>query len=313
MRRSHSGFTLVELLVVIAIIGLLIALLLPAVNMAREKGRQTQCQNNQKQLGMAILEYDTAQRQLPGVLNVTASSASTTTPGNVPYTWVEAILPNIEHADIFNQIRTCSGTSAGTLTLSQALSPVRVNVAICPDDPFLVDPTSANAQNLLSYGVADQFFVDYTTVVHSPQFGFKLPPTDRNGQSVAPAVVSDLKTRPSIHPPYGQTMTTSEVVMLGERTYSDSSPYKSPPLPSPYPGRAGKWTDVSANAWYSLSYPWPASGGVPVPCPISQSVMCSTHAASGKNYGTVVVVTYFDGHGAIVPSDTLFPYANYTQ
>lgn len=61
----RKAFTLVELLVLIAVIAILVALLIPAVQVAREAARQTQCSNNKKQVALAVLQYATAYDQLP--------------------------------------------------------------------------------------------------------------------------------------------------------------------------------------------------------------------------------------------------------
>ena len=83
--RRQRGFTLVELLVVIAIIGILVALLLPAVQAAREAARRMQCGNNLKQLGLAMHNYESAHGKLPFGWN---------THGTL---WSAMILPFIEH------------------------------------------------------------------------------------------------------------------------------------------------------------------------------------------------------------------------
>ena len=64
-RMARRGFTLVELLVVIAIIGVLVALLLPAVQAAREAARRAQCQSHLKNIALAILNYESANKKLP--------------------------------------------------------------------------------------------------------------------------------------------------------------------------------------------------------------------------------------------------------
>ncbi|HEX3599884.1 MAG TPA: DUF1559 domain-containing protein, partial [Lacipirellulaceae bacterium] len=64
-KQKPQAFTLVELLVVIAIIGILVALLLPAIQAAREAARRAQCQNNMKNVALAVLNYESARKTLP--------------------------------------------------------------------------------------------------------------------------------------------------------------------------------------------------------------------------------------------------------
>jgi prepilin-type N-terminal cleavage/methylation domain-containing protein len=94
LMRSARGFTLIELLVVIAIIAILIALLLPAVQQAREAARRTQCRNNLKQIGLALHNYLDTHNSFP-VGNH----------GNYLGNWRLSILPQIDQANVFNNVR----------------------------------------------------------------------------------------------------------------------------------------------------------------------------------------------------------------
>lgn len=93
MKKKRNAFTLVELLVVIAIIGILVALLLPAVQSAREAARRTQCINKLKQLSLACLNYETSHKTLP-MGAVSSNNVS----------WNVLLLPYIEENAIYDQV-----------------------------------------------------------------------------------------------------------------------------------------------------------------------------------------------------------------
>jgi prepilin-type N-terminal cleavage/methylation domain-containing protein/prepilin-type processing-associated H-X9-DG protein len=99
--RRSPGFTLVELLVVIAIIGILVALLLPAIQAAREAARRSQCQNNLKQIGLAILNHESSTQSLPPGCFLGEGSA-----------WSAFILPYLEEGNAFDWL-TIGETDAG--------------------------------------------------------------------------------------------------------------------------------------------------------------------------------------------------------
>jgi len=99
--RQPKAFTLIELLVVIAIIGVLVALLLPAVQAAREAARRTQCRNNLKQIGLAMHNYiDTFKTFPPGYI-AGSSDIAVTTPG---WGWAAMILPQLEQTALFEKL-----------------------------------------------------------------------------------------------------------------------------------------------------------------------------------------------------------------
>jgi prepilin-type N-terminal cleavage/methylation domain-containing protein len=105
IRSSKRGFSLVELLVVIALIAILIALLLPAVQQAREAARRTQCQNNLKQLGLAIHNYhDTHNCYPPGFMGDPDDFCSTLNPARTGWGWGTFILPYVDQQNLYNEL-----------------------------------------------------------------------------------------------------------------------------------------------------------------------------------------------------------------
>ena len=126
-KSAQSAFTLVELLVVIAIIGILIGLLLPAVQAVRESARRSTCQNQLRQIGLALLNYESAQMAFPP--GQTWIVPKTVNEDRVGYSWFTQILPQLEAANVYNNfdLEQQSDAAANHLAISE-----RIPFAICP-------------------------------------------------------------------------------------------------------------------------------------------------------------------------------------
>lgn len=180
-RSGNRGFTLIELLVVIAIIGVLVALLLPAVQQAREAARRTQCKNNLKQIGLAFHNYHDTHNIFPAsIYLVGAKGGPMNNPGqgyyNLPtgtpecdtmHSWTEMLLPFLDQAPLYNTINFSLPMGFGdangapmttplrTYTLAQnfaAISSANIPSFICPSSP-----RSNNTRPYLNDFYADSF------------------------------------------------------------------------------------------------------------------------------------------------------------
>jgi prepilin-type N-terminal cleavage/methylation domain-containing protein/prepilin-type processing-associated H-X9-DG protein len=129
--RRTFGFTLVELLVVIAIIGVLVSLLLPAVQAAREAARRTSCLNNTVQLGVAVHNYEFSTEHLPaGTINPDGPIRSEADGQHV--SWIVQILPYIEMRNVYNRFDQQAGAYA---PVNSQVRATPISVLICPSFP----------------------------------------------------------------------------------------------------------------------------------------------------------------------------------
>jgi len=168
--RRRQAFTLVELLVVISIIGMLMALLLPAVQMAREAGRRNTCNNNQKNQALAIINIVSSPgRSYPGyrdTLTVNVPSGSNTLTYNYPVSWMVPVLPFIERNDLYQIWRKGGAVPyfpAGGPYTTQPFQQVYMDVLNCPSNPAV----STHATSVMAY-VVNCGMLDTVSVAGTP-------------------------------------------------------------------------------------------------------------------------------------------------
>jgi prepilin-type N-terminal cleavage/methylation domain-containing protein len=216
------GFTLVELLVVIAIIGVLVALLLPAIQAAREAARRSQCTNNMKQLGLGALNFESGRKKLPPSGQCDSTGGASTT--YMIHSVATYILPYIEQQAIYDQFDTnadprvvysATVTASGALQTgtgclihpdargrnyddpahpsSQLAAKAKIDTFICPTTPI---PNGAR-DPMHGYGGIDYMIVALSDVdarTGSPTYGMRTPSSgseEWKSQVVAPLLNCD--------------------------------------------------------------------------------------------------------------------------
>lgn len=149
MRRSKRGFTLIELLVVIAIIAILISLLLPAVQQAREAARRTQCRNNLKQIGIALHNYHDVHSQFPpGRMSPSRGQDVGMTCWYGHLSPLYHVLPYIDQANVYNSMDHNNTRVRFGTPLCDAngfVADLAISAFMCPSDPGHVSGINTNS------------------------------------------------------------------------------------------------------------------------------------------------------------------------
>jgi len=156
VRSRARGFTLIELLVVIAIIGVLVSLLLPAVQQAREAARRSQCQNHLKQMGLAIYNYESTYKRYPSSGESTNETIAKRQ--MFPVAFHVAILPYIDQDPIYNLWNMNVHYTNSSLSNNATLARTPISIYKCPSN-------GTTKPDALGYELTDYMPIAYVDIV----------------------------------------------------------------------------------------------------------------------------------------------------
>ena len=186
MRRGQHrfGFTLIELLVVVAVIGILIAMLLPAVQAARESARRSSCTNNLKQVGLGLANFESAYGKLP--TGGEGTDYKTSPPSTIfdakEVSTFTLLLPFIEQKDVFDQFDLRYSYRDNRAPQNQAAAQYEIKTYLCPSS------VQSDKKDPYGYGQLDYFATVYTDI--DPATGLRNKATRMDGALAVPATAT---------------------------------------------------------------------------------------------------------------------------
>jgi len=212
--RNRKGFTLIELLVVIAIIAILISLLLPAVQQAREAARRTQCRKNLKQIGLALHNYHDVHNAFPSGWIAVNNGVQNAHDGINGAGWGTMILPYLDQSNLYNEF---DANLAIEDPANATFLDTRMPAFRCPSDPqpdtFEINDEATGLIVLATLPIANYVGSFGTVDLHDCEFPAGTAPVTASGQCVSDGIFyhnSSTRIRDI-------TDGTSNTLMTGER------------------------------------------------------------------------------------------------
>ena len=285
IEQQRSGFTIVELLVVIAIIGVLMALLLPAIQSARESGRKTACMSNVYQIAMAMNRYDQDKGKLPGWMkrvymasdgiDNNANGSVDEANEHVTYSWAPELLPYVERRDVYEQLNVLYADWMN----GGIQKDVKISVFLCPSSP----PAATNFSPLA--------YAANTGDMTANKYNGVFPPGDLpNGTSSATNSLEDVADGDG----------TATTLMVAEKCASNSKGLQglwsypgTVPLSPPNPPliyttwNSVKTTEFPAEGWSNFGH----------------ATSSNTYATPESSHTGGYVVAFCDGHSYFMSFD----------